>query len=115
MATDHRTGSDETKAAPPGEAVEADSSHSRPASPSLTTLRRCLCVVLHPSHLRRTSLIALLVGIWLTAFNENAQLLHGPWNASLAIKITMNVFTPFVVANLGLVSRQGEPEADAAE
>lgn len=70
---------------------------------------------MHPRHLRRTCLVALLVGIWLTAFNEGQQLLVGPWDAPLAIKIAMNVLTPFVVANLGLLSRQGAPEVDTAE
>jgi hypothetical protein len=76
----------------------------------MTTLRCTLAVVSHPYHLKRTCLVALIVGIWLTLFNLGGQLLAGPWNLSLAVKILMNVLTPFVVANLGLLSRKGDSE-----
>lgn len=59
--------------------------------------------------------MALFVGTWLTSFNEGHQLWVGPWDAALAIKIVMNLLTPFVVANLGLVSRQGELAVVTAE
>lgn len=84
--------------------------HKAPITP-----RRLRAVILHPPHLRRTCLVALLVGTWLTVFNLGAQLLTGPWDVPLAIKIVLNVLTPLVVANLGLLSRQGEPEAGPAE
>lgn len=58
-----------------------------------------------PAHLRRTGLIALAVGSWLTAFNLGDLLLQGQWNATLALKLALNYLTPFVVSNLGLLSR----------
>ncbi|MEO8460669.1 MAG: hypothetical protein ABI451_09080 [Dokdonella sp.] len=77
------------------------------------TPRQMLAVVLHPVHLGRTGLVALLVGLWLTLFNQGTQLLVWPWSAPLVFKIAMNVITPFVVANLGLMSRQAESKVDA--
>lgn len=80
----------------------------------MITLRRTRAIVLHPPHLKRTCMVALLVGIWLSAFNVGGQLLAGPWDLPLAIKIAMNVLTPFTVANLGLISRQVGSESDEA-
>ncbi len=68
-------------------------------------LRRALSVMLHPPHLKRTCIVAILVGGWLSVFNEGEQLLIGPWTSELAVKIASNVLTPFAVANLGLLSR----------
>lgn len=78
----------------------------------MMTLRQIPRVVLHPPHLKRTCLVALLVGVWLSAFNLGDQLLAGPWNAQLAIRVAMNLLTPFTVANLGLISRQTGAEPD---
>ncbi len=75
--------------------------------------RRALAVILHPSHLKRTCVVALVVGVLLSLVNLGGQLLTGPWNLPLAIKIALNVLTPFVVANLGLMSRQGGSGTDS--
>jgi hypothetical protein len=72
-------------------------------------VREVLESVLAASHLRRTALIALLVGTWLTAFNQGDVLMAGGWNATLALKLVLNYLTPFVVANLGLLSRHPLP------
>ncbi|MDE2149330.1 MAG: hypothetical protein KGJ55_05740 [Gammaproteobacteria bacterium] len=69
-----------------------------------------LKVILLPAHLRRTGTVALVVGAWLTAFNEGDVLISGIWNQHLAIKIALNLLTPFVVANLGLLSHQNSEE-----
>jgi hypothetical protein len=79
----------------------------------MMTLRQIRSVVLHPPHLKRTCTVALAVGIWLSLFNVGGQMLSGPWNLPLVIKIAMNVLTPFMVANAGLMSRQPEPGPDA--
>lgn len=71
-------------------------------------------MVLAPTHLRRTSLITVIVGSWLTAFNHGDALASGSWDATLGLKILLNYVTPFVVANLGLLSR-GPPPAGAPE
>lgn len=81
----------------------------------MVSLRSFIAVVLHPPHLKRTCLVALVVGVWLSVFNVGGQLLTGPWNLPLAIKIALNVLTPFVVANLGLMSRQGGSGTDSQE
>jgi hypothetical protein len=62
--------------------------------------------ILAHAHLRRTGIVALIVGVWLTAFNQSDAPLAGQWTLRLAIKIALNVLTPFVVANFGLLSRQ---------
>jgi hypothetical protein len=70
-----------------------------------------LQIASRPAHLRRTSLIALAVGTWLTAFNHGDALLAGAWSLALGGKILLNYLTPFVVANLGLLA--GTPGADS--
>ncbi len=67
---------------------------------------RIWSLVTEPKHLRRTALTALIVGSWLTAFNQWDALALGPHPASLWLKIFLNYLTPFVVANIGLMSRQ---------
>ncbi|MGJ8668949.1 MAG: hypothetical protein ACSHXK_05600 [Oceanococcus sp.] len=69
------------------------------------TLTRVCLVVFKPAHLRRTGLIALLVGSWLTAINVGDQIILAQWSGGLLLKIAMNYLTPFVVANMGLLSR----------
>ncbi|MEQ1440061.1 hypothetical protein AAG565_11925 [Fontimonas sp. SYSU GA230001] len=75
--------------------------------------RNVLRTVLAPAHLRRTGLIALIVGSWLTAFNQGDALLAGAWSGRLALKVFLNYLTPFVVANLGLLSRHATPSSDS--
>lgn len=77
-------------------------------------LTAIIAVVLKPAHLRRTGLTALIVGSWLTAFNLGDLLLEGPWTLQLLLKITLNYCTPFVVANIGLLSRAGSDERPQA-
>lgn len=69
-----------------------------------TTLSVCLA----REHVRRTGLTAVVVGTWLTAFNHANFLLDGSVGAILSVKIALNYVTPFVVANVGLLSRQDE-------
>lgn len=63
-------------------------------------------IALDKVHLRRTALVAALVGTWLSAINHGDTILEGQWQAWLILKICLNYLTPFVVANLGLISRQ---------
>lgn len=76
-------------------------------------MRESFATVLAPAHLRRTGLIALLVGSWLSAFNHGDALLAGAWSAKLALKLFLNYLTPFVVANLGLLSRSAISRSSA--
>ena len=57
------------------------------------------------SHLRRTLLIMAIVGLLLSFINDGEQILCGPWDGVLIGKVIMNFFTPFAVANLGLLAR----------
>lgn len=68
--------------------------------------RQAFSVVFAPHHLLRTGSIGLVVGSWLTLINQGGVIVEGAWSAGLAVKIFLNFLTPFVVANLGLVSRK---------
>ncbi|MBS0381837.1 MAG: hypothetical protein JSR56_05340, partial [Proteobacteria bacterium] len=60
---------------------------------TLTTWARIVCA---PVHLKRTALIAFVVGSWLNLFNHGDELVHGVMNAHLAGKLVLNYVTPFV-------------------
>lgn len=67
--------------------------------------RRAAGVMLHLPHLRRTLLIAVLVGGWLTLLNLGDQWWQGPHDGVLCLRTLLNLLTPFLVANLGLLAR----------
>lgn len=72
----------------------------------LASARAWSSVCLEWSHLRRTVGISLVVGTWLTLFNQGDVVLAAGVDGALAAKVTLNYLTPFVVANLGLLSRE---------
>lgn len=76
------------------------------APAACTSASRILHVVFSRTHLRRTALTAIVVGTWLTMINQWDVLASSGWTAHLALKILMNYLTPFVVANVGLISRK---------
>ncbi len=65
-----------------------------------------LGIVLSPDHLKRTLLIAFVIGTWLNLFNHGDELVQGVMNAALLAKLALNYLTPFVVANAGLLARK---------
>ncbi len=67
-----------------------------------------LRVCLEREHLRRTGGISLVVGTWLTLFNQIDLLLAWNLDPALFVKIVLNYLTPFVVANAGLLSRRSD-------
>jgi hypothetical protein len=67
-------------------------------------LSRVVRVCLFPPHLKRTLTIALGVGTWLTAVNQGDLLFSSQSPGRIWPKIALNYLTPFVVANLGLLS-----------
>lgn len=71
----------------------------------VSRLRTVATVVMKPAHLRRTGVTALIVGSWLTIVNLGDLLLHGVLTLHLLMKIALNYATPFIVANIGLLSR----------
>lgn len=66
--------------------------------------RTGLVVLLHPPHLQRTLLISLVIGSWLTLINLGDQWWQGPRDGGLYLRTFLNLLTPFVVANLGLLA-----------
>ena len=71
-----------------------------------TTLKTFARVILTPVHLKRTLLIAFVVGSWLNLFNHGDELLLGVMNAHLAAKLALNYLTPFIVSKAGLVAHR---------
>ena len=57
-------------------------------------------------HLKATGTIALIVGTWLTLINQGDVIATSGVNGVIALKIGLNYITPFVVSNLGLLSRK---------
>lgn len=67
-------------------------------------LRHSLVTLLDRRHLKRTTLISLGVGSWLTLFNLGGVIWHGDAGITVWIKLALDYATPFVVANMGLLS-----------
>ena len=64
--------------------------------------RKCLpCALRHAPMLRRSGVIALIVGTVLTAINQGDVLLVGHWPPALVWKLLMTYAVPFIVATLG--------------
>jgi hypothetical protein len=64
-------------------------------------------------HLRRTLLIALVVGTVLTAINQLDVILRGDVTSATAVKSALNYVVPFIVSNLGLLTGRRERTRDA--
>jgi hypothetical protein len=63
------------------------------------------------AHLSRTTRIALVVGVVLTAINQLDVIARGDATVGTALKTALNFVVPFVVSNLGLLSaRPRAPE-----
>lgn len=70
-------------------------------------MARIVDICCQPKHLRRTTIVSIVVGTWLTLFNQGAVLLSDPMSVSLASVVLLNYLTPFIVANAGLLSNTG--------
>jgi hypothetical protein len=66
-----------------------------------------VAILVRRRNLVRTGALALIVGAWLTAFNEGQQILAGDVGGIFIVKVALNFITPFVVANLGLLAGHG--------
>ncbi|MCA1683329.1 MAG: hypothetical protein LC685_05010, partial [Actinobacteria bacterium] len=88
---------------------ETTSSEMDEASPNRAPSKRdivrdaCRYCAAH-EHLRRTSRIALAVGLVLTGINEGDILVSGHATTITGVKIGLNFLVPFVVSNLGLLA-----------
>jgi hypothetical protein len=69
-------------------------------------VRAKVAVCCEAEHLRATTGIALCVGTWLTFINQVDVLATEGLSNGLFLKILLNYLTPFVVANLGVISRK---------
>jgi hypothetical protein len=68
-----------------------------------------------PDHLRRTTRIALVVGVVLTLINQLDVILEGDATELTGVKAGMNFLVPFVVSNLGLLSGRSSSHAGATQ
>jgi hypothetical protein len=70
-----------------------------------------LSICMRREHLRRTVVIALVVGTILTAINQADVIIGGDASTATWIKVALNFCVPFVVSNLGLLAgKRGERE-----
>lgn len=76
-------------------------------------MREALAYCATSQHLRRTVVIAIVVGTILTVVNQVDVIIAGNPTAFTAVKITMNYVVPFVVSNLGLLA--GRPRQGPAQ
>ena len=73
-------------------------------SPQGSSIRCLACVLHYPPLLRRSILIALIVGTVLLAINQGDALLAGRWDGALAWKAPLTYLVPFVVATWGALA-----------
>ncbi len=69
--------------------------------------REALAYCLRPEHLRRTTRIAFVVGLLLTAVNQGAVIFGGDASTLTWVRSAANFLIPFVVSNLGLLGGRG--------
>lgn len=67
---------------------------------------RIFRTIFRREHLFRTGTIALVIGTWLILFNHGDMIIAGELGRQMTVKLLFNYLTPFVVANLGLLSRE---------
>jgi len=91
-----------------------------PQSPAVTArspyeggTREALAYCLRRKHLRRTTRIAFVVGLLLTAINQGAVILGGDASTLTWVRSAANFLIPFVVSNLGLLSGRGATSRSA--
>jgi hypothetical protein len=66
--------------------------------------RSALAYCARREHLRRTTRIALVVGVILTLINQSGALFGGHPTTATWIRCALNFVVPFAVSNLGLLS-----------
>lgn len=76
------------------------------------SIAAAIAYCLRPPHLRRTVMVALVVGTILTLVNQSDAIFAGAVSLAFAAKVAANYVIPFVVSNLGLLS--GRPATAVA-
>lgn len=74
-----------------------------PSQPTWSTWREIPGVVGYPPHLRRTLVIAVVVGTILFAINQLDVVMRGDASTATWIKSALTYVVPFLVANSGIV------------
>ena len=73
-------------------------------APTWSTRRELLRVILAPQHLKRTVVIALIVGTTFVTMNQLGTILAGRATAAVWIKAALTYLTPLLVSNFGILS-----------
>ena len=75
------------------------------ASPTVAGTVKCiLCGPRHRPMLRRSAIVAVVVGTILTLLNQGDGLFSGNWNNALYWKIPLTYCVPFLVATYGALT-----------
>ena len=75
------------------------------AAPDAGMIIKCLrCAALHTPMLRRSLIVAIVVGSILTLLNQGDLLITGAWSDSLYWKIPLTYCVPFMVGTYGALS-----------
>ncbi|MED5207712.1 MAG: nitrate/nitrite transporter NrtS [Chloroflexota bacterium] len=69
-----------------------------------TVVKCSLCAIRHTQMLRRSLIVAIVVGSILTLLNQGDVLFAGDWNNPLYWKIPLTFCVPFCVATYGALS-----------
>jgi hypothetical protein len=78
------------------------------------TIRDALRICFRRDHLRRTIMIALVVGTILTLINQLDVIVKGEADTLTWVKSGLNYCVPFIVSNLGLLAgKRAEADRDA--
>jgi hypothetical protein len=72
--------------------------------PTWTTWREAIAVIAYRPHLRRTIVIAVVVGTMLFAINQLDVVVRGDATAVVWIKSAVTYVVPFCVANAGVLA-----------
>ena len=80
-------------------------------SPSGLTVKCLGCALVHGPMLRRSGLIAIIVGTVLTVINQGDVLLAAHWAPALVWKLPLTYAVPFIVATLGALFTGKVPKA----
>ena len=68
------------------------------------TVKCILCAPRHKPMLRRSAIVAIVVGTILTLLNQGDGIISGEWNNALYWKIPLTYCVPFLVATYGALT-----------
>jgi hypothetical protein len=83
-------------------------------SPTWSTWRQALGVVRAPSSLKRSGLVAVIVGSLFFVMNQLDVIMAGRGTALVWAKAALTYLTPLVVSNIGMLSATRKPPRRAS-